>query len=103
MQDFSDIFCLAGRMVFAVLLILLGYFVILPLSLGNNPTHRTPFRMVACSVLAALYSVYVHSCHSFVPCCRPFWIAHFVARSVASSQCLICCNNSVQEKFGGTI
>ena len=47
-------------MVFAVVLILLGYVVILPLSLGNNPTHRTPLRMVGCSGLACFYSVYVY-------------------------------------------
>jgi hypothetical protein len=46
-------------MIFAIILSIFGFVVVLPLSWGNSPYHRTPFRMIASVVLAFVYAVYV--------------------------------------------
>ena len=45
------------RMVFAVVLSLFGYVVIIPLSWGNSPSNRTPLRMLGPIVIACAYAV----------------------------------------------
>jgi hypothetical protein len=46
-------------MIFALVLSIFGFVVVLPLSWGNSPYHRTPVRMIASVVLAFVYAVYV--------------------------------------------
>lgn len=45
-------------LVFAIFLSLFGCVVIVPLSLGNSPTNRTPARMLASCLLSCVYTMY---------------------------------------------
>jgi len=44
-------------MMFALFLSIFGYAVIRPLSIGNNPSYRTPGRMLVSLVIACVYAV----------------------------------------------
>jgi hypothetical protein len=42
-------------MTFAILLITMGFIVVLPLSMGNNPAERSPWRNLCVALLTAIY------------------------------------------------
>lgn len=48
-------------MVFAVALSIFGFIIVLPLSWGNSPSHRAPFRLLVSILISVVYAVYVWS------------------------------------------
>lgn len=46
-------------MIFAIVLSIFGYIIVLPLSYGNSPYYRTPKRIIISILLAIIYSMYV--------------------------------------------